>query len=135
MSKASVNETEKGCSRCKAIKPLADFYRDNSAATGRASICKVCQNKYYREVQYPLRKLSDSYKLCHRKRQQKWAKENEVKTRAHRLVRQANITGKECENCGATDKLHAHHPDYSKPLEIVTLCVPCHELVHHGVKA
>jgi hypothetical protein len=37
-----------------------------------------------------------------------------------------------CEHCGSTKRLNMHHPDYSKPLEVVTLCVPCHEKVHHA---
>jgi hypothetical protein len=35
-----------------------------------------------------------------------------------------------CERCGAP-KTEMHHPDYSKPLEVVFLCHPCH-LREHG---
>lgn len=35
-----------------------------------------------------------------------------------------------CEFCESTDKLERHHPDYSKPLEFLTLCKDCHELLH-----
>lgn len=36
-----------------------------------------------------------------------------------------------CERC-STDKrkLEAHHPDYSKRLEVQWLCPPCHSLIH-----
>lgn len=30
------------------------------------------------------------------------------------------------EVCGTTENIHAHHPDYNKPLETVGLCDPCH---------
>jgi hypothetical protein len=38
-----------------------------------------------------------------------------------------------CEKCGAASNLEKHHPDYSKPLEIVTLCRKCHiEATYYG---
>lgn len=36
---------------------------------------------------------------------------------------------KPCEVCG-DKKTHRHHPDYSKPLEVVFLCRKHHGLVH-----
>lgn len=41
--------------------------------------------------------------------------------RKGRLIRPAS-----CQECGATAKLDAHHPDYSLPLIVVFLCKPCH---------
>jgi hypothetical protein len=38
-----------------------------------------------------------------------------------------------CENCGATKGIERHHPDYSKPLEFVCLCTPCHYLANRGL--
>jgi hypothetical protein len=32
----------------------------------------------------------------------------------------------QCELCGSTDYLERHHPDYSKPFEVQTLCRTCH---------
>jgi hypothetical protein len=31
-----------------------------------------------------------------------------------------------CERCGTANKLSRHHPDYSKPEQIVVLCLTCH---------
>jgi hypothetical protein len=40
-----------------------------------------------------------------------------------------------CERCGADysecyRKLHGHHPDYAKPLEVIWLCAQCHVKEH-----
>jgi hypothetical protein len=46
--------------------------------------------------------------------------------------------GPACESCGGTDDLHRHHDDYSKPLDVRTLCRTCHYREHpaaaEGVK-
>lgn len=35
--------------------------------------------------------------------------------------------GDRCEDCGATENLEHHHPDYSKPKFTVTVCGRCHK--------
>jgi hypothetical protein len=35
-----------------------------------------------------------------------------------------------CETCKTTACLDGHHPDYSKPLDVVWLCKPCHATIH-----
>lgn len=37
-----------------------------------------------------------------------------------------------CEECGSIHSLERHHPDYSKPLNVVTLCRSCHLRIHRG---
>ncbi len=41
------------------------------------------------------------------------------------------ITSKPCAQCGSCHRLQAHHPDYSKPLDVVWLCEPCHKKLHN----
>ena len=38
----------------------------------------------------------------------------------------------DCSICKSTLNLVKHHPDYSKPLEVITLCSKCHNELHHG---
>jgi len=38
-----------------------------------------------------------------------------------------------CERCGSTEQLERHHPNYSKPLSIVTLCHKCHRFIHGNI--
>lgn len=37
---------------------------------------------------------------------------------------------KNCSNCGNTGQMHKHHPDYSQPMLVITLCVDCHHKIH-----
>lgn len=43
-------------------------------------------------------------------------------------LRKGKITQVPCR-CGIKE-VQAHHPDYSKPLEVIWLCVGCHGLEH-----
>lgn len=73
------------------------------------------------------------------KRTMKWQKENPEKYRAHQILRKAIINGEIekgiiCEDCGyedlVEDDLVGHHEDYTKPLEVIWLCGPCHRVRH-----
>lgn len=46
-------------------------------------------------------------------------------------IRRGQITRpKECCRCWRACKPHAHHHDYSRPLEVTWLCSSCHALEH-----
>jgi hypothetical protein len=63
---------------------------------------------------------------------QTWQDKNREKVSAHYKVRWALQTGTlsrpyRCEHCHKICFPQAHHEDYSKPLEVVWLCPPCHK--------
>jgi|SRR3990167_253467 len=45
-------------------------------------------------------------------------------------VRSGKIIRSACVICGGTQKVHGHHPDYSKPLKIIWVCPVHHKLIH-----
>ena len=45
-------------------------------------------------------------------------------------VRSGRMIRKPCEKCGSTARIHAHHDDYSRPLDVRWLC-PLHHNEHH----
>lgn len=64
--------------------------------------------------------------------------------RAHQEVMKAVARGRlirpdDCEACGyvgrATRDIHAHHDDYSKPLDVRWLCSSCHKRHHFAERA
>lgn len=62
-----------------------------------------------------------------------WRKRNPDKVNAHSKVnyalRKGLLNKLPCEICGEK-QVHAHHEDYSKPLEVVWLCKSCHKSLH-----
>lgn len=65
-----------------------------------------------------------------------WAVRNPDKTNCHKLlhhaVRNGSLTKADaCQACGTSEgRIHGHHPDYTKPLEVMWLCAACHSRQH-----
>jgi hypothetical protein len=52
-----------------------------------------------------------------------------VAIRSRKIVRP-----KLCQGCRKALRLHAHHRDYMRPLEVIWLCASCHKLEHTNRK-
>lgn len=69
--------------------------------------------------------------------QAKWAEQNKVKRQAHykvgNAIRDGKLTVQPCERCGYGVGVHAHHEDYSKPLDVNWLCKKCHGQRHREI--
>ena len=145
---------QKKCSKCKVLKEINEFYKDKSAKDGYAWWCKVCRGDYLRKYfvsdkhrayrrMYQKQEAHRSYQRKYQKQEapreyrRKYAREHAYlykdEKRARYLARMAKDEIKKdfCEDCGIKDRLHMHHEDYSKPLEVITLCILCHEKRHH----
>lgn len=122
------------CCTCQVVKPLDEFFRDIGQYLGRDYRCKSCAAKL-RPAQYLRMKNSEAYKRKQRKKSKKYNKKYPDRERAHRLAKyhKAEIRKSACEECGSVENLHMHHPDYSKPLYVITLCQPCHVNLHRKV--
>jgi len=84
------------------------------------------------------RKKDPVLKDIDRIRKKEWQAKNAIKRGAHVIwgnsLRDGKVSlGAECERCCATDGLAAHHEDYTKPLEVITLCRDCHGLRHREI--
>jgi hypothetical protein len=61
----------------------------------------------------------------------RWRKRNPKAYAAHQKIHWAVKVGKlkrasRCAHCGKKSPTEGHHPDYSKPLEVIWLCRACH---------
>jgi hypothetical protein len=69
----------------------------------------------------------------------KWNSKNPEKRKAQKAVEYALKTGKlvkmPCERCGSTEHVHAHHDDYSRPLDVMWLCAKHHKERHKELAA
>lgn len=92
-------------------------------------------NKKWRlEHLQKVREQATKYRINHPEIRAKMAKEYDVKHPERHRAHSANRYNSHwycCLNCGSTENLQEHHPDYSKPKETVTLCRDCHNNLHH----
>lgn len=56
-----------------------------------------------------------------------------ARRRVTQALKQGKLERKPCTHCGAK-KAHAHHHDYSKPLDVQWLCQKCHSKEHRRLK-
>lgn len=77
---------------------------------------------------------TEAYKKSHYNGVLKWMKNNSIKVKAHaKAKRNKDLIKKDhCEKCGVVESLQMHHPDYNKPLEVVTLCTNCHSKLRYA---
>jgi len=84
--------------------------------------CRACTNARMRRTR---RKHSELSKEARRK--------NNIRDLARHYVRTGKIKRESCIVCGLP-KAQMHHPDYSKPLEVIWYCQKHHAELHRKLK-
>lgn len=71
------------------------------------------------------------YKKIQQERYPERVKARDILNKAIRAgkIRRPDI----CPKCNKKRKVHAHHKDYSKPLDVKWLCRSCHRELHGGM--
>ena len=122
------------CVTCHRHLPLEDFNADKRKPHGKRYRCKRCES-----LQKSAWHRNGGREIV-RRNCKAWRKKtgypgwsDPIRKRARNLaqaaVRRGVLTRKPCEYCGHP-KSHAHHDDYSKPLNVRWLCDPCHKQEH-----
>ena len=131
----------KVCFKCNKEKPLGEFYKHPQMADGTLNKCKECNKK---DVKKNRKKNIDHYRKYDRERgnrqgyeyTKEYRKRFPNKYKAHgmvsRAVRAGYLAAQPCEICGTTELLHAHHDDYSLPLNVRWLCAAHHKMWHEA---
>jgi hypothetical protein len=135
----------KTCNKCGSSKELSEFYRDPGNSDGRMARCKDChclaatlrQIKNADQIrEYDrIRSKDPKRKEMTRKYKRNANLRNPQRSSAQQKVSYAVRTGRmirmPCETCGTTEQVHAHHDDYSRPLDVRWLC-RIHHTQHHA---
>ena len=150
----------KTCRRCSTNKPLTEFYAHPKMGDGHLNVCKECVKtrvkkhrsendsvraydrwRYWNDparMQYSKKQRKEWYENNKEKsfaRTKEYIKNNPEKRKAHVMVsnaiRDGRLNRQSCEICG--EKAHAHHEDYSRPLDVRWLCPTHHMRLHNNI--
>lgn len=132
--------TTKTCVKCSVEKTVFEFY-------ARLNSCKECVKARVRlnyrvnrghYVEYEKRREKTSRRQeFKRAALRRYRKRNPLKNRARqavaRALRSGRIEKEPCVHCGVSERVQAHHHDYSRPLDVEWLCKDCHWSQHGSV--
>ena len=136
--------TVKTCFKCDKEKPLSEFYKHPRMADRHVNKCKDCNKSdntvnrrsklvHYRAYDNKRYATQEKRRKSNAENARKFRRENPEKYKAqctlNNAVRDGKITKPDsCSICGTTERIiHGHHEDYTKPLEVVWCCPPCHK--------
>ena len=142
----------KVCFKCNGLKPLSEYYKHPQMGDGTLNKCKECAKKDSDE-NFKRKMLDPNWQIKERERQRiKESKRREmglVKSYKRKnisatirkekygnysnAIRDNRLMPKPCEACGKNET-QGHHEDYSKPLDVVWLCVRHHQDRHIHIR-
>ena len=130
----------KECFKCGERKPLDRFYKHSQMADGHLGKCKECTKMDAHENREKRLEYYRAYDRERGNRQppgygKKYNKDYPIKygaiTLVNNYVRDGKLIRAECcESCGKQGRLHGHHDDYARPLDVRWLCGACHRRWH-----
>jgi hypothetical protein len=150
---------EKLCIKCNFIKPIEEFSKHCRRKDGHSSQCKECQKKYnkkyYVKNDVGLKRAASQYRGDNREsinkqrrgyqkskigselikarnaaRKEKYPEKIKAMDYVKNALKRGRIERRPCRICKATKTMHAHHDDYSKPLDVEWLCQTDHIFWH-----
>lgn len=98
----------------------------------RDKILAHCKEIY--RLKHPIVKRK-RHTLTPVEKNKRWREENPHKSAIQTHARRHTCLASNCSNCETSEHLERHHPDYSKPLQVITLCHSCHMKLHPRGKA
>lgn len=140
----------KKCCFCKIEKNIEEFGIDKQTPTGIARRCKNCnrEKQLRKRREFPektrtydrerYKKNPERMRLYRKKIDQKMKDLYPEKyfarnTFGNAIKRKKISRPDKCEKCNRISKVQGHHDDYTKPLEVIWLCIMCHAGKHRKV--
>ena len=87
--------------------------------------------KKYRENN--VEKNRNSTRVSIEKAHNKYPEKVLARKQLRNAIRRGEIRRQPCEVCGQSEKIHGHHEDYTKPLDVKWLCPDHHALRHRNL--
>lgn len=132
------------CKECNLFKDIAeDFYTHKEWFLWVLWRCRSCI-KAWRKTEHELqmarirdmeryrnnpKRRADIFESAKKRGKKKWHKP--IHTKTTRLINKLWVRPTVCPIClQHSDRIIAHHPDYSKRYEIVFCCQICHDKIH-----
>jgi len=121
------------CSRCKTIKNLMPKPYSTTKYKGalhRYYMCRPCNTDRHRKYTSTTQGAKKQREAVGRSIEKHFFKQ--VTRRKVKYAVQVGhlVKPKLCIDCSLDKVLEGHHEDYSKPLDVVWLCVQCHSTRH-----
>ena len=134
----------KTCFKCQRVLPRTEFYAHPQMGDGLLGKCKDCTRSDVRKRYYEkhddvmLYEKSRGSKRGDGSNKRKYLREYRERYKEKRVahyalrnaVRDKRIKKMPCATCMSWENVEAHHTDYSKPLDVVWLCVEHHKIAH-----
>jgi len=132
----------KTCRECGRNLPLDQFNKQRRSKDGLQPLCRECCSEYNRKryavnsekikedvkryrAENPNNELGTRIKACEKNPNQKNAyRAVDAAIRAGVLIKPETCSGCGCNN--SDHRIEAHHYDYTKPMDVIWLCTPCH---------
>lgn len=138
------------CAKCCQFLPFEMFYKTKRTLLGIKSECRAChietsiasrdkdRHRENRKLYARKARERDPEKVRRIEREASLARTKDHRTSARNSLNAAIRSGAlvrpdVCEECGNTGKIHGHHHDYAKPLDVNWLCPECHGKRHRKV--
>ncbi len=115
------------CNDCGAVKEnIVRPYcyscrnkRERAYKNSPAVIARVDAKQRQLKLQYERYRNDDDFK-----------RKCEARSAVKNAVRDGYLIRGDCEVCGISKNIQGHHEDYTKPLEVIWLCISCHRGWH-----
>ena len=128
----------KYCPKCKKEKSKNEFYKSSSRSDGVRGYCKLCSSlenrslrKYYAKYNRNRYKNDENFRNIIKKRTRRFTKKkgDMIYVSVFNAIKKGMLLKKPCMICG-NKKVHGHHKDYKKVLDVIWLCPLHHRRVH-----
>ena len=127
------------CFKCGCEKTISEFYRHSQMKDGYLNKCKECTkadstkhrwDNIEKIRKYDRERGSRQTQEYIKEYRHKYPKKVKATTMVNNAIRNGKLFKEQCDVCGTTENVEAHHEDYAKPLNVRWLCSAHHKQWH-----